>query len=129
MAGTFLKPDAPPPAIQSVGALGFRPGLLLLSSFQAVAQNSPVIHARFGLGASDGFAQVSSAIGDSAGLARTSVGSLNRETRAFVKATPEAHTVEAEATLTSFQPDMFNLSWPTNDAERSELTYVTLGSP
>jgi hypothetical protein len=129
MAGAFLKPDAPPPAIQSVGGLGFRPGLLLLSSFQAVAQNPPVIHARLGLGAADGFAQVSSALGDSAGLRPTSAGSLNRENRVFVKATPEAQAVEAEATLTSFQPDTFNLSWPTNDAERSELNYVTLGSP
>jgi hypothetical protein len=129
MAGSFLKTDAVAPVTQTVGAVGFRPGLLLLSSFENIAQNPPVPDARFGVGASDGFTQVSSALGDRAGQAASSVASVSRRQRVFLKARPESGLFEAEASSAAFASDAFSVQWSTNDPVAAEVNFLVLGSP
>ena len=61
--GSFNK-VASPTTSQPVAGVNFRPAAVLLTSFQDIARATPVAHSRFGIGASDGTTEGSSAFQD-----------------------------------------------------------------
>jgi MYXO-CTERM domain-containing protein len=127
MAGRFDKSIAAAPASQPIAGLGFRPGVLLLSSVQDVRRLAPTAQSRFALGASDGTDQVSSAVSDANGVSPTVASAFDRQDRAFIKADSERGPAEAEATLGGFTSDGFSLTWAPNDRVATQIAYLALG--
>jgi hypothetical protein len=125
--GTFNKVTAAAPASQSVTS-GFQPGALLLASFQTTAQTSGTTLATgsFGLGASDGTREASSAVFAADNVATASVEGIDKTSKVFIKMnTPP---LDAEADLTSFDPTGFTLNWTTSDATASQICFLALGA-
>ncbi len=124
----FLKSTAAAPAAQTIAGLGFAPKLLFLTSMQDLTRANPVLQARWGLGASDGVAEASSAVHDANNLAFTSTDSADKASKVFVKINNNAQVINAEADFTSMNPDGFTLNWTTNDAVPTQMLYLALGS-
>ena len=114
---------------QAVTGAEFQPAVVLLSSFQHTTQASPVAHARFGIGASDGTTEGSSAFldADSTGD-KTIVEGIDKTSKVFVKVNNNTPTIDAEADLTSLDSDGFTLNWTTNDGVATQLLYLAFGS-
>jgi hypothetical protein len=126
-AGSFTKSTAAAPATQAVGGIPFRPGVVLLASVQDAARTTPVAHARFGIGASAGAAEGSSAFQDTDDLANfTSVDGVDKTSKVFVKLDNNTPSIDAEADLTSLDASGFTLGWTTNDAVATEILYLAL---
>jgi hypothetical protein len=127
--GNFNKTTAAAPASQAITSPGFRPGAVFLSSFQNVAQTAPFSepHGRFGIGASDGTNEGSSAFDATDNVATTSVGSIDKTSKVFVKL--NGPPLEAEADMASFDPTGFTLSWSTNDNVAAQMCFLALGAP
>jgi len=129
--GSFSKSTGSAPASQSVTGVGFRNRVVLLSSFQDVAQASPVTHARFGLGACDGTSDPTSesslAFQDTDGLDTTSTDRVDSSTKVFVKVNNDTPAIDAEADITGLDADGFTLTWTTNDAVATQIGYVSFG--
>jgi hypothetical protein len=129
-AGRFDKIVTPARSSQVVTGLGFRPGAVLLASFQDVAQPSAgVTEARLGIGASDGLHHQSVAYSDTFNVRASNVKGKDSTTAAFTKMNNGLGIVDAEAELASFDPDGFTLTWTVNDAIPTEITYLGLGAP
>ena len=125
-AGSFAKSTSTAPASQAVSGVGFQPSLLLLSSFQDVAQSVPVVNARYGLGASSGLTEGSSALQDTNGLSPTSVDGVDKVDKVFVKVNNSTPAIDAQADMSSFNSGGFTLNWTTNDAVLTQLLYLAL---
>jgi hypothetical protein len=125
--GTFNKTAAAAPASQSVTS-GFQPGALLLASFQTTAQTSgtSVSIGSFGLGASDGTNEASSAVVEDDNVATASVESIDKASKVFIKM--NTAPLDAEADLSSFGPTGFTLNWTTNDSTASQMCFLALGA-
>jgi hypothetical protein len=126
--GTFNKTTAAAPASQSVSS-GFQPRAVLLASYQMGAQTAPYSesHCSFGLGASDGTNEASSAIFSGDAVATSTVDGHDKTSKAFIKMnTPP---LDAEADLASFGPSGFTLNWTTNDTVASQICFLALGAP
>jgi hypothetical protein len=127
-AANFPKTTTSPgPVSQTVADVGFRPDVVLLSSFQDVAQGSPVAHSRFGIGASDGTNEGSSTFVDQDALPTSSVDTIDKTSKVFVKVNNGAPVIDAEADLTGVFNAGFTLNWSTNDAVATEILYLALG--
>jgi hypothetical protein len=122
--GSFVKTTGGAPASQSITGVGFRPGVVLLTSFQDITQANPVAHSRFGFGASDGAAQGSTALADENSVNTSDVDSIDKSSKAFVKVNNSTSVINAEADLTSLDTDGFTLNWTTNDAVATEILYL-----
>jgi len=128
-AGSFNKVTAGAPASQSVTSAGFRPGAVLFSSYQMGAQSASVSETNFayGIGASDGVSEGSSALTSANNVATTAVQAIDKTSKVFIKMnTPP---LDAEADLTSFDATGFTLNWTTNDAIASQIGFWALGAP
>jgi hypothetical protein len=126
--GTFNKITAGAPASQSV-TTGFSPGAVLMTSYQMAAQTAPLKEpiCSFGMGASDGTNEASSAITVSDGVATSSVDGQDKTSKAFVKMnTPP---LDAEADMASFGANNFTLNWTTNDTVAAQMCFLALGAP
>ncbi len=124
--GSFNKSTATAPASQSITGVGFQPRVVLLSSFQDVAQASPVVETRYGIGASDGTTHGASAFIDANGLATTLVKSIDKTSKVFIKVNNNTPAIDAEADLSSLDSDGFTLNWTTNDAVVTQILYLAL---
>ena len=124
--GAFLKSTGAAPAAQQINGVEFKPTLVMLASTQTTTQANPVAHARFGLGASDGGIEGSSAVQDEDAAAFMNVGAIDKTSKVFVKVDNGTPAINAEADLTSFHADGFNLNWTTNDAVQTEILYLAL---
>jgi hypothetical protein len=124
--GSFNKTVAAAPAAQAITGVGFRPSLVMLASVQNTTAATPVAHSRFGLGASDGVGEASSASQDSNGAAVTVVNAIDKTSKAFIKVNNATPAIDAEANLASRDADGFTLSWTTNDAVATEILYLTM---
>ncbi|HEY7160728.1 MAG TPA: hypothetical protein VH815_05680, partial [Acidobacteriota bacterium] len=113
--GAFNKSTAGAPASQTVTGVGFTPTFVFFSSFMDVAQGAPVDQGRYGQGASDGTTEGSSTFQDTNGQGTTSVDSIDKTSKVFVKVDNNTPTINAEADLTSFNSNGFTLNWTTND--------------
>ncbi|HMI86570.1 MAG TPA: hypothetical protein VK550_20895, partial [Polyangiaceae bacterium] len=126
--GTFNKSTAAAPASQSVTS-GFKPGAVFMTSYQMPSQtaqlNEPVCS--FGLGASDGTSEASSAIVASDNVSTTSVDGQDKTSKAFVKM--NMPPLDAEADMASFGASGFTLNWTTNDTTPSQICFLALGAP
>ncbi len=123
--GSFLKSTNAAPATQSIAGVGFRPGVVLLTSAQDVTRGGPVAESRFGLGASDGTTQGSIAIADRNGSNNSKVDGLDKTSKVFLKDNNTITAVaDAEADLVSLDGDGFTLNWTTNDAVQTEVLYL-----
>jgi len=125
--GTFNKATGTAPASQSVTS-GFQPGALLLASYQTTAQASgtSVATGSFGLGASDGTNEASSAVVADDNVATASVQGIDKTSKVFIKMnTPP---LDAEADLASFGPTGFTLNWTTSDPIASQICFLALGA-
>ena len=111
---------------QPVTGVEFQPSLVALASFQSTTMpnNLTMGDTRLGFGASDGTSQHSSAFSDTNALGRTVVWSKEDTTNAFIKSNNQTLTVEASATVSSFDADGFTLNWGTNDAVATEILYL-----
>ncbi|MBI3741589.1 MAG: hypothetical protein HY257_07525 [Chloroflexi bacterium] len=125
-AGNFSKSTTTPSVSQSVTGVGFQPRVVMLSSFQDVAQANPVVQSRFGIGASDANAEGSSAYSDANAVNTTNVKSIDKTSKAFMKVNNNTSTIDAEADLTSMDADGFTLNWTTNDAVATQMLYLAL---
>src|SRR5262249_16904280 len=110
--GSFNKVTAGAPVSQSV-TTGFQPGAVLLTSFQMGAQTATVDepNCSFGIGASDGVNEGSSAIASADAVATTSVDAQDKTSKAFVKM--NMPPLDAEADMASFGATGFTLNWTT----------------
>ena len=129
-AGNFSKntTTAPPTQSQSVTGVGFQPKALLLASFQTSAQASPLTQTRFGLGASDGTTQGSSAFADQDNVATSNVDGIDKTSKAFMVVNNNTPAIGAEADLASMDSGGFTLSWTTNNTTATEILYLAFGS-
>ncbi len=125
--GNFLNPTGAAPVSQSITGVNFKPSAVLLASFQDVVRASPVTDARFGIGASDGTTQGSSALVDLDAQGTTVVSGIDKTSKVFVKLNGVTPTLDAEADLTSMDVDGFTLNWTTNDAVATQMLYLALG--
>ena len=125
-AGSFSKSTAEATASQSVAGMGFQPSLLMLSSVQDVAQAEGVDNARYGIGAAAGSVEGSCALQDANGLSKTSVDGIDKTSKVFVKLNNDSPSIDAQAHLSSFDPDGFTLNWTTNDDVATQLLYLGL---
>jgi len=126
--GNFTKVTAGVP--QTVADVGFRPEVVLLTSIQDIAQAAPVVHARYGIGASDGTVEGSTAVQDTNGLVdptNSSNDQIDKGDKVFIKVDNNTPTVNAEADLTGFFNGGFNLNWTTNDGVPTQILYLALG--
>jgi hypothetical protein len=124
--GSFLKSTGAAPASQTVTGVGFRPSAVLLSSFQDITRAAPVAHSRWGIGASDGTTEASSAMTDENGVGTTSVRAVDKTSKAFIVADNSTSTINAEANLTGLNSDGFTLNWTTNNATQTQVLYLAL---
>lgn len=127
--GCFNKATGAAPASQSITGLGFKPAFVLFSSAQSTSSTTAATHARFGIGASDGTTSGASAWQDADAGAAASADGVDKTTKAFIKVNNDTQTVDAEASLTSFDSGGFTLSWTTNDAVATEICYLALAGP
>jgi len=127
--GSFNKVTTAAPASQSVSSVGFRPGAVLLSSYQMAAQTASVseTHCSYGIGASDGTREGSSAFVSTNDDSPTAVDGIDKTSKVFVKmSTPPE---DAEADLTSLDATGFTLNWTMNDNVASQIGFWALGAP
>ena len=127
-AGNFTKTTTAAPAAQSVNA-GLQPQLVLFSSVQDVAATGLVTQARYGLGASDGTNEGSSAFQDQDGVGTSNVDGIDKTSKVFVKVNNATPTIDAEADLTGLTATGFDLNWTTNDAVATQILYLAFGVP
>jgi hypothetical protein len=127
--GNFNKSTGAAPASQAVTAPGFRPGAVVLTSFQNPTQTAPFSdpHARFGIGASDGTNEASSAFDATDNVPTTSVGAVDKTSKVFVKL--NGPPINAEADMASFDASGFTLNWTTNDAAAAQMCFLALAAP
>ena len=124
--GFFLKTAAAAPAPQAITGVGFTPRLIMLASVQNTTQANPVAHSRFGLGASDGGTEGSSAVQDQNAAGVTIVDAIDKTSKIFVKVDNSTPVIDAEADLASRGTDGFTLNWTTNDAVQTEILYLAM---
>jgi hypothetical protein len=127
--GSFLKSTGAAPASQGITGVNFKPAAVLLTSFQDVTQvNSltPVTHSRFGIGASDGTTEGSSAYEDLDAVTTTNVAGIDKTSKMFMKVNNSTPAIDAEADLTSMDADGFTVNWTTNDAVQTQILYFAL---
>lgn len=124
--GTFTKSIAVAPVSQAV-TTPFTPGAVFLSSYQMAPQTAAVRESQcsWGVGASDGTNEGSSAIVASDGVSPTAVDAQDKTSKAFIKM--NSPPMDAEADLASFDPSGFTLSWTTNDSTASQICFLALG--
>ena len=111
---------------QSITGLGFMPSAVLFKSFQDVPNAAGEVQSRQGIGASDGTTEGSSAYVEQNAVTPSVVKSIDKTTKAFMKVNNNTANVEAEADLTSMDPDGFSLAWTTNDAAGTEIFYLAI---
>ena len=124
--GSFLKSTGAAPASQAITGVGFTPRLIMLASVQDTTQANPVAHSRFGLGASDGGTEGSSAVQDQDAAGVTVVDAIDKTSKIFVKVDNSTPAIDAEADLASRGTDGFTLNWTTNDAVQTEILYLAM---
>jgi hypothetical protein len=126
-AGSFPKATGPAPVEQKVAAVGFRPGLILLSSVARPDDPEPAADTRWVWAGADGSRTACSTLGQTSRPPFTRTGSLAVRDRVFVKADPNLVQIEAEAALPTLDSDGFTLPWLSNDAIPVQITYLALG--
>jgi len=124
--GSFLKSTGVAPASQAVTGVNFKPSAVLLTSFQDVTQASPVAHSRFGIGASDGTTEGSSAYEDLDAVTTTNMVGIDKTSKVFMKMNNSTPAIDAEADLSSMDANGFTLNWTTNDAVQTQILYFAL---
>lgn len=126
-AGVFNKSTSTSvPVSQSITGIGFQPDLLLLSSIQAITDGNGRNQARRGLGATDGTTEGCVTYSDRDGQSTSTTNRISKTSKAFVKIDNNGQNIDAEADLASFDSDGFTLSWTTNDAVATEVSYLAL---
>jgi hypothetical protein len=126
--GTFNKITAGAPASQTV-TTGFRPGAVFMTSYQIGAQSTQLNEpsCTFGMGASDGVSEASSALTSADGISTSSVDGQDKTSKAFIKMnTPP---LDAEADMANFAASGFTLNWTTNDSTASQICFLALAPP
>ncbi len=124
--GSFLKTTGAAPAPQAITGVGFRPSLVMLASVQSTASANPVVHSRFGLGASDGTTEGSSAFQDQDAAGIMATDAIDKTSKVFVKVDNSTPVIDAEANLTALGTDGFTLNWTTNDAVQTQILYLSM---
>ena len=124
--GSFNKSTAAATATQTVTGVPFKPKAVLLASVQGVTSSSVGTVARLGLGASNVSTNGASALQSTGGGSKSSVDSIDKTSKAFVKVDNSTPAIDAEATVTGFNTDGFTLSWSTNDSVATEVLYLAV---
>ena len=117
-----------PGAAQVIAGTGFQPGALLVAGVQNTVQANPQAQNYFGLGASDGLSEGSSAVLDRNNVATTNARGIDKTGKVFMKVNNYTPKIDAEAKLSSLDSDGFTLNWTTNDAVATQMLYLALGT-
>lgn len=128
--GKFQKSTGTAPVSQSISGLGFSPTALLLFGDQFETNASPsATGAKLGIGGSDGTTSEAGAMEGPHGVvaASATVRGYDMTGAAYVKIDNNTGTIDAVATLSSFDAGGFTLNWTTNDAIATEISYIALG--
>ena len=125
--GSFLKSTGAAPAAQPITGVGFRPSLVMLASVQSTTQATPVAHSRFGLGASDGSTEGSSAFQDQ-NAAGFDDRRRHRQDQQSLHEGRQRHAGDRcrGRSRRASHADGFTLNWTTNDAVQTEILYLAL---
>jgi hypothetical protein len=118
--------------VQSVTGIGFEPALVFLASVGDVSQSSGVSqpHGIFTTGASDGKNHASTAISDADDVTPSVASGFDDDTSSiFTRLSVMSATIEAQASLASFDRDGFSLRWTIDDSAPARICYWALGSP
>jgi hypothetical protein len=127
--GAFAKTTGGAPSRQPIVGTGMRPGLVLLSSVQDVAETAITVdHLRYGMGAAEGAHEVSSALVDTHGVSPSAAAAMDVADTAFVKVSSATRDIEARADVQSLDPDGFTLNWTSNDPVATQFCYVAIGA-
>jgi hypothetical protein len=130
-AGTFAKTPAPAVAVQSIGGIGFAPDLVLLSSDLHVTSSSIDSDNRWAMGAAtrSPLRYLCAGVADDQGSNMFSNSDQwTKDDKVLVKIDNPMAIIDAEATLSAFTPDGFELSWQTNDTEDTQISYLALAA-
>ena len=128
-AGSFNKSTGAAPVLQTVTTTGVAPRAVLLASVQNTTAAGVVTEARFGIGASDGTSEGSSAFQDQNAVNPSNVDGIDKTSKVFVKVNNATPTIDAEADMLGFSENGFILDWTTNDAVATQILYLALGDP
>jgi len=100
-----------------------------MASYQMASQtpqmNEPICS--FGVGASDGVSEASSAITSADGASTSAVDGQDKTSKAFIKM--NMPPLDAEADMASFGASGFTLNWTTSDSVASQMCFLALGAP
>lgn len=126
--GYFQKDTGAAPDSQAVTGLGFEPGALLQFSTSTTTVNSVTAgaHVAFGMAGASDMGAVSQQSED--GATTTNASALVRNDRSMVKVNNDSKTLEAAATLDSWDADGFTQIWDPNDANASYIGYIAIGA-
>lgn len=128
-AGHFDKSTAAAPTQQPISGLAFRPEALLMASHQSPATvGGNIAHGRHAIGATDGTSYAFIAATDQDAVADCNTWTYSTTAALFEKIDNDVATVDARATLASFDSGGFTLNWATNDAAATQLTYIAFGA-
>jgi hypothetical protein len=116
------------PVVQTV-ATGIRPRMVLLSGiqYQGTGASGVQAEARFGIGASDGTNEGSSAFQGQDNQNPSNVDGIDKTSKVFVKVDNATPTINAEADMLGFSENSFILDWTTNDPTTTRIFYLALG--
>ena len=99
----------------------------MLASVQNTTSAAPVAHSRFGLGASDGTTEGSSAFQDQNGAGTMSVDAIDKTSKVFMKVDNNTPAIDAEADLTAIGADGFIVELDDERrGGRHEILYLSL---
>lgn len=114
---------------QSVTGLGFKPKSILLTSVGNTTSGSAANEGRISLGMSDGNTMSNVFMGGRNGVNPTSESQDLDRTKIMKIMTPNGATpsIQAAASIASFDNDGFTLNWDTNDTVATEILYFAIG--
>jgi hypothetical protein len=127
--GAFAKTTGVAPSRQPVAGVGMKPGVVILSSVQDVAETAITVdHLRYAMGAVDGAHEVTSALVDTHAVSPSAAAAVDVADTAFVKISNATRNIEARADVQSLDADGFTLDWTSNDAIATQICYVAIGA-
>src|SRR3989442_928473 len=126
--GNFTKSTSVGSQSVTKAGMGFTPAGLLLYSNDKIgnATDTASKNARLSFGAGNGTKQGSIWLHDTNNLNPTSA--KERESSQYIAMHGFGTTLNAEAGLTSLNPNGFTLNWDKNNAEAQQIMYVAFGS-
>lgn len=126
--GTYQKSVGAAPASQAITGLGFEPGALIqLSTSTTTAGSSTVgYHIAFGMAGDADMGAMGHQSADN--VDPTNCSTVIYTDKSMIKVNNDSKSLEAAATLDSWDADGFTQIWDPNDANASYIGYIAIGA-